>query len=290
MKEITILSGKGGTGKTTVTAAFASLTSNAVFCDTDVDASDLHLILNPENTEEHNFSSGENAVIVQSRCTACGKCLNYCRFGAVEIRSSGEYFINPIHCEGCRLCYHVCPSEAIDMVQTYNNRWYISETRFGKFVHARMGAGEENSGKLVTRLRREASKIAECTKADYIINDGPPGIGCPVIASLTGTGAVLLVTEPTLSGFHDAIRLAELVQSMQIRLFLLINKYDLNPEIASQIESFFKNSSAQFTGSIYFEKRIIDAMSEGKNIIEYSPGCKASRSIRDAWETITRHI
>ena len=187
MQEITILSGKGGAGKTSVAAAIASLAKNAVFCDNDVDAADLHLIFHPKIIEEHDFSSGIKAVIDPEKCSVCGLCMEHCRFSAIHPNNNGIPEVNPFQCEGCRLCERICPEEAIKSVQYNKNKWFISETRFGPFVHARMGAGEENSGRLVTEIRKKAREIATETVADFIINDGPPGIGCPVIASVTGT-------------------------------------------------------------------------------------------------------
>jgi MinD superfamily P-loop ATPase len=290
MKEISILSGKGGTGKTSIAAAVASLAGNAVFCDNDVDASDLHLILKPETKEEYVFESGDKAVINAEKCTGCGICISYCRFDAITANTSGLAAVNPYLCEGCRLCERICPEKAIHTEHHANNRWYISGTRFGKMIHARMGAGEENSGKLVTRLRKTAREIATNNGADYIIGDGPPGIGCPVIASLTGADAVLLITEPSLSALHDATRLADLVHSFSIPLFVVINKFDINREIALRIERFFKEKDIPVIGKIPFDSRFIKAMIKEQTIIEYAPGSRTGKIISRAWEKIIHDI
>lgn len=286
MKEITILSGKGGTGKTSIAAAFASLSSRAVFCDNDVDAANLHLILNPEITEKFSFASGDKAVIDAAKCTGCGLCINFCRFGAIKTDSDGFPHINPFNCEGCHLCRRICPEEAIEITHYNNNRWYISDTRFGKLIHARMGAGEENSGKLVTRLRETAKIIAEEIGAEIIISDGPPGIGCPVIASLTGTGAVLLVVEPSLSGLQDAIRLFDLAQSFQLPIYVIINKYDINPEITARTVQIFKEKDVPVLGKIPFDTRLVKSMISAMNIIEYAPHSKTSNEIRAIWNKL----
>ena len=204
MQEITILSGKGGTGKTSITAGLASIANNAVFCDNDVDAADLHLILEPDIIEKHQFESGKVAHIDKEICINCGICEQECRFDAIKSENGEKPEVNPFSCEGCRLCERLCPVDAITTTTNNNNWWFVSDTRFGQMVHAKMGAGEENSGKLVTTIRNHAKKIAKSTSAEFVINDGPPGIGCPVISSVTGTNKVLLVIEPSISGFHDA--------------------------------------------------------------------------------------
>ncbi|SHF01264.1 MinD superfamily P-loop ATPase, contains an inserted ferredoxin domain [Mariniphaga anaerophila] len=272
MKEITILSGKGGAGKTSVTAAIASLVNNAVFCDNDVDAADLHLVFNPKIKEEHDFSSGKKAVIDAKKCSACGLCIEKCRFDAIHVNDEGIPEINHFQCEGCRLCERICPEQAITSVQYNNNKWFVSDTRFGLLVHARMKAGEENSGRLVTEIRGKARQIAEESAADFVINDGPPGIGCPVIASVTGTDKVLLVTEPSLSGLHDAGRLLKLVESFRIPVFAVINKYDINPEITAQTARFFEEKAIPLIGKIPFDTRLVDAMVAGKSVVEFAPG------------------
>ncbi len=284
MKEITILSGKGGTGKTSVVAALASVAQNAVFCDNDVDAADLHIIFNPEIKESYTFCSGNKAVINTEECTSCGLCADYCRFDAIHLNKVGQYEVNHFQCEGCRLCERVCPAEAIITIENNNNYWYVSETRFGTLVHAKMGPGEENSGKLVTEVRRKAKEIATETKASFIINDGPPGIGCSAIASVTGTNLVLLVIEPTLSGLHDTKRLVELVQSFKIPLAAVINKYDLNEEITREVENYLTENHIPLVGKLPFAPEMVESMVVGKTIVEFAPEEKISKEFYSIWE------
>lgn len=289
MTEITILSGKGGAGKTSVAAAIASLAKSSVFCDNDVDAADLHLIFHPEIKEEYDFSSGSKAVIDPEICTACGLCMEHCRFNAIHPNEDGIPEVNPFQCQGCRLCERICPEQAITSVQYNNNKWFVSETRFGPLVHARMGAGEENSGRLVTEIRKKAMEIAIETAADFVINDGPPGIGCPVIASVTGTGKVLLVIEPSLSGLHDAKRLMELVHSFSIPVFAVINKFDINPEVTAQTEQFLLENSIPLIGKIPFDTRLVDSMVAGKSIVEFIPNSELTQVIADIWKHIQKN-
>lgn len=284
MTEITILSGKGGAGKTSVAAALASLAQNAVFCDNDVDAADLHLIFNPEVKEEHSFSSGSKAIIDAEKCSVCGLCEEHCRFNAIHPNNEGIPEVNPFQCEGCRLCERICPEQAITSVQFHKNKWFVSETRFGPLVHARMGAGEENSGRLVTEIRKKAKEIAAGNSAQFIINDGPPGIGCPVIASVTGTGKVLLVIEPSLSGLHDAKRLLKLVESFYIPVLAVINKYDINPEITTQTEQFLQEKAVPLIGKIPFDTCLVDSMVAGKSLIEFAPNSETGREFKSIWE------
>ena len=290
MKEITILSGKGGTGKTSITAALASIVKNAVFCDNDVDAADLHLIFKPEIRESYSFDSGSKALINASLCTNCGLCADYCRFDAIKINALGNRKVNQYKCEGCRLCQRVCPTEAITMIESDNNDWFISETRFGPLVHARMGPGEENSGKLVTKIRQKAREIAADIKADFVINDGPPGIGCSAIASVTGTDAVLLVTEPTLSGLHDASRLIELVNSFNIPVFGLINKFDINAQITEIIKCHFAEKHIPIIAELPFDIKMVNAMLEEKNIVEYAPVELVATKLFSAWSKMNSFL
>ena len=284
MKEITILSGKGGAGKTSVAAALASVTKNAVFCDNDVDAADLHLIFKPKIMESHSFSSGSIAIIHPEKCNNCGKCQEMCRFDAIHLNTFEQLEVNHFQCEGCRLCERICPENAITTVEQTNNSWYVSDTRFGKLVHAKMGPGEENSGKLVTEVRRKAKEIATETKASFIINDGPPGIGCSAIASVTGTNLVLLVIEPTLSGLHDAKRLVELVQSFDIPLAAVINKYDLNEEITRKVENYLTENYIPLVGKLPFAPEMVESMVVGKTIVEFAPEKRISKEFYLIWE------
>ncbi|HDR67753.1 MAG TPA: 4Fe-4S dicluster domain-containing protein [Bacteroidaceae bacterium] len=286
MKEITILSGKGGTGKTSVTAAFASIAQNTIFCDGDVDAPDLHLILHPVIRETHSFPGGWKASIDPVMCTGCGLCMDYCRFDAIHQDSSGRYYINPVQCEGCRLCERICPAEAIASERGMNNFWFVSDTRFGKLVHARMQAGEENSGKLVTTVRTHARELANNAGSRFIITDGPPGIGCPAIASVTGTGAVVMIMEPTRSGLHDARRLAELVKGFNIPIFAIINKYDMNEEVAAEITSWLLTEHIPLLGKLPFNESVVKAMIENKSITEFDPGSELSQNLKKSWDTL----
>ncbi|MBE0655575.1 MAG: P-loop NTPase [Bacteroidales bacterium] len=286
MKELTILSGKGGTGKTSITAALASVAKNVVLCDNDVDAADLHLILKPSIVEEHVFHGGWKAVIDADSCSGCGICQDHCRFGAIHSFKNGTFGIDPLACEGCRLCERVCPNEAIHSERSSNNFWYLSNSRFGYFVHAKMGPGEENSGKLVTRVRKKAQEIAGQTGADWIINDGPPGIGCEAIASLSGTSHVLMVIEPTRSGLHDAERLAELIESFEIPASAVINKFDIHTEVSLQIEKFLNSHGIALLARIPFDREVVEAMVNGQSIVEYRPESEISEIIKDVWHSM----
>jgi len=286
MHEITILSGKGGTGKTTIAAALASVAHEAVFCDTDVDAADLHLILQPEILEEHRFKSNWVASIDDDQCTLCGECIVYCRFDAIHYKPSGELEINPFECEGCRLCERICPVQAIHSVKNDNNFWFVSNTRYGKMVHAKMAAGEENSGKLVTEVRKKAAEIVQDTNAGYIITDGPPGIGCPVISALTGTHKVLMIIEPTKSGLHDAKRLVELSGNFDAEVFAVINKFDINEQATLEIEKYLQEVSIKLLAKIPFDTEIVEAMLHRKTIVEYNPSSIISEMIRKIWNDI----
>ncbi len=290
MREITILSGKGGTGKTSIAAALASIAKNAVFCDNDVDAADLHLILNPKIKEEHIFHGAYVATIDQTNCTQCGICADNCRFDAIHFSQETGYTINPFQCEGCRLCERVCPEDTISSEKSTANSWYVSDTRYGQMVHAHMGPGEENSGKLVTEVRRKARAIAEDTGADFVINDGPPGIGCAAISSVTGTGQVLIVAEPTKSGLHDAKRLVELVESFKIPTFALINKYDINPEVSEEVAQYFKEKKIPVLAKINFDTSFVKAMIEGKTIVEYDEGSDISKALKKMWGQLTKDV
>lgn len=282
MKELIILSGKGGTGKTSITSAFASLAKDMLLCDADVDAADLHLILNPDFKRSYDFTGGHEAVINPEKCTQCGRCIELCRFEAVK----DSFEIDPIACEGCGVCVDLCPEEAIDFPRTLCGQWYISDTRMGPMVHARLGIAQENSGKLVSLIRAEAKKLAARENLDLILTDGPPGIGCPVIASMGQANAVLIVAEPTVSGFHDMERVAELARHFNIPTMVCINKYDLNLEQTQKIEAHARENNIAVVGRISFDPAFTEAMIQAKTIFEYNPDSQAATETRQVWDTI----
>jgi MinD superfamily P-loop ATPase len=278
VKEITIISGKGGTGKTTIAAALASSVENLVLCDGDVDAPDFHLLLEPKVVESHVFEGNWVASVHASQCTHCGLCMEYCRFDAIQMNGMQTPVIDRYKCEGCRLCERICPSNAITSERSTNNHWFVSATRHGILVHARMGPGEENSGKLVTRVRQKARELAAAEKAAFILTDGPPGTGCPAIAAITGTDLALLVMEPTRTSLHDAQRVIELTGQFKIPVVALINKYDLFPGIAGEITKMLKKHSIPLFGRIPFDKAVVEAMVHAQSVTEFAPRSKAARS------------
>jgi MinD superfamily P-loop ATPase len=285
MREVVVISGKGGTGKTSITASFAALARKAVIADCDVDAADLHLVLRPqiENRRE-TFTSGRIAVIRTDDCIGCGLCRNLCRFDA--IRQNKEYYVvDPFACEGCGVCVEFCPAKAIDFPEQVCGEWFVYTTPFGELVHARMRPGAENSGKLVSLVRQEARKIAERQQSDYLLVDGPPGIGCPVIASITGADLVLAVAEPTLSGEHDLQRIFQLAGHFGIPARVCINKWDINPEISERIEAEAKASGIPSIGRIPYDRAFTEAQINGRTLVEESDG-PASQAVRAAWEKL----
>lgn len=281
MKELTIISGKGGTGKTSITASFASLAEKKVIVDADVDAADLHLVLSPSVREEADFRGGHIAEIDNERCTACGECMERCQFHAI----SSDFVIDRIACEGCGVCVHFCPEDAIRFPQRTCGKWYVSDTRYGVMVHAKLGIAEENSGMLVSMLRKEAKGIAEKQGIETIIIDGPPGIGCPVIASVTGANAVLIITEPTLSGMHDMERVGKLADFMKIPAMVCVNKYDINPEISEKIRSYAERNNITYVGSVPYDRDVTSAMVAQKPLTEFSEG-DAAKAVRKVWERV----
>jgi len=281
MKQIVVISGKGGTGKTVITGALASLAKNKVVADCDVDAADLHLLLHPEIKDRQDFRGGLSASIDKKLCTKCGRCIEACRFDAI----SDDFIIDGIACEGCAFCSHVCPASAIKMEQNISGEWFISETRFGPMVHAKLGIAEENSGKLVSLVRKQAKELAEKEHYNWVIIDGAPGIGCPVIASLSGVDCALVVTEPTLSGLHDASRVIEVARHFQVPSQLIINKYDLNFEMSEKIEEYCAKNAVSLIGKIKFDKTVVEAMVEGKTIMEYKD-TQVKNQIRWIWEKL----
>lgn len=292
MKELVIISGKGGTGKTSVTAAFADLATGAVLADCDVDAADLHLILRPAIESTHEFRSGREAVIVQEKCLRCGECKGLCRFDAVVFgfdRENGRRFfeIDALGCEGCGVCVHFCPGQAIAFPERLCGEWFISSTRNGPMVHARMKPGAENSGKLVTEVRQAARRLAEEQRREWLLVDGPPGIGCPVIASITGADGVLVVTEPTVAGEHDLKRVLGLARHFDLRAMVCVNKWDLNPEKAQRIEELAAEAGAVPVGRLPYDKTFTAAQIEGKSVVDY-PDSGAAQAVKQLWEKICR--
>lgn len=282
MKEILIVSGKGGTGKTSITASIASMANNSVFADCDVDAADLHLILDPKVNEEHAFISGHLPYIRQNDCISCGICQQNCRFDAIKL-IDGKYIVDETACEGCGVCVAFCPSNAIDFNDSLCGHWYVSETRFGNMVHAKLKIAAENSGKLVSVVRNKAKEIANKNNNDYVIIDGPPGIGCPVIASMTGVDSVIVITEPTLSGLHDMKRVIDLAKHFKIDTYVCINKYDVNPNIGQQIKGMLSENNIPLIGIIPYDKDITAAQINKQSVVEYSNG-PASQAIKDMWQ------
>jgi len=291
LKEIVVISGKGGTGKTSIVASFAALAKNAVLADCDVDAADLHLILQPNIKQTHDFSGGKRAAIITDKCIGCGRCMDLCNFEAVHFDGPANhivcktYIIDNISCEGCSVCVQFCPVDAIEFKDAINGQWFISDTRFGPMVHAKLGTAQENSGKLVSLIRKEAKRIATEQDKNFIIVDGSPGIGCPVIASITGADLVLVVTEPTLSGQHDLDRVIELTGHFGIPTAICINKYDINPQIAEVIEKRAGEKNLRVTGKIAYDVAVTKAQIAAKTIVEYSSdGLKDQ--IVSLWESV----
>lgn len=291
-KEITIISGKGGTGKTTVVASLAHLAHNKIMADNDVDAADLHLLLTPVVREQHDFVGGAKAEIIASKCIGCGKCAQICHFNALRFDGPANdivgltYRVDPLACEGCGLCPMVCPVEAIRKTPNVTGQWYISSTDFGPMVHARLGIAEENSGRLVAQVRRRVAQLAFELKQSLILGDGPPGTGCPVIASVSGADLVLIVTEPTVSGVHDMERVLQLTRHFQVPAVVAINKADLNAEQAGRIEKIAREHNARVLGRIPFDRAVNDALMAGKTVIAHgaSPAADALRAVWHALE------
>lgn len=278
MKEVAIMSGKGGTGKTTIAAAFASLAENAVLADCDVDAADLHLILEPSIRERIPFHGMELAVKDEGLCNDCGECGKHCRFGAIDAFNA----ILPERCEGCAVCELVCPKGAISMVERVSGTAYLSETRFGPMAHGELGAAEEASGKLVTLVRSLARKIAAERSSQLILIDGPPGIGCPAIATLTGVDLVLAITEPTVSGVHDLGRVLDIAEHFKTKVAVCVNKYDINPGMTMRIHEYAAKRGIEVLGKIPYDIAATSAMVEGKTVIEHSDG-PLSAELRRLW-------
>ena len=333
MKELVVISGKGGTGKTSIVASFASLARSVVLADCDVDAADLHLILQPDVRHRESFSGGKRARIDPDRCVGCGKCGELCRFDAVLLESPQDFCtlgsdvnsacrdcsyckrsctvkanseiqamirasqgevklrltIDPVACEGCGVCAWFCPAGAIEFGPAVNGEWYVSDTRCGPMVHAKLGAGEENSGKLVSLVRSEAKKIAEDKGLGLVLIDGSPGIGCPVIASMAGADSVLIVTEPTLSGLHDLQRAVSLTRHFNIQPLVCINKWDLNETMASAIEQWAQAEDVIVAGRVRYDPAVTRAQIEQRSIVEHGADGVAA-DVRQLWEAVSHHV
>ncbi|MBA7650397.1 Ion-translocating oxidoreductase complex subunit B [subsurface metagenome] len=292
MKEIVVISGKGGTGKTSIVASFAVLSQNAVIADCDVDAADLYLVLNPEVQITEPFSGGKIAEIIPERCTNCGECEQVCRFDAISEKVDGgttNYTIDPVSCEGCGVCVAVCPAKAISFEPHENGELFVSSTKYGPMVHAKLGIAEDNSGKLVSLVRARAKVIAEDNGRDLIIVDGPPGVGCPVISSITGAHAVLIVTEPTVSGVHDLERVMKLTTHFNIPTYVCINKHDINPEVTQNIEDRAKSLNITVLGKIHYDPVITKAQIHAVPIVEYCQN-KVSQEITTLWTSLYKCI
>ena len=282
MREITLISGKGGTGKTSIAGSFAALSTSAVFTDCDVDAANLSLILRPVIQETHDFKASKEASIREEHCTRCGLCRELCRFEAI----SEDFQVDSLSCEGCGVCYYACPEEAIDFEEVVSGKWFISQTPYGPLVHARLGIAEENSGRLVTLVRNKAKEMAREENRNYVITDGPPGIGCPVIASLAGASVALVVTEPTLSGVHDLERVLAVCRHFDVSASVCINRSDLDAENTQRIEDYCKREGVPVVGKVPFDKVVTEAMVKGLSVVEYSDGA-VSREIKKMWEKVS---
>ena len=302
MKQILVISGKGGTGKTILTASFANLAENKVMADSDVDAANLHLILHPKIKEKHEFKGLPKAFINQEKCTGCGECAKVCRYGAVvnidarykmqdtrykNKKNNLQFLIDASSCEGCAICMHVCPVDAISMKDTISGEWYISKTKYGPMVHAKLGIAEENSGKLVSVVRQHAKSLAQEKNLDYVIIDGPPGIGCPVIASLSGIDIALIVTEPTLSGIHDMERVISVAKHFGVQVACVINKFDINLDNTKNIESWCQINNVPIIGKIPYDQSVTESIVHGVPLVEYAEN-RVAYEIKNIWNTLSK--
>jgi MinD superfamily P-loop ATPase len=290
MNELVVISGKGGTGKTSILASFAALAGNVVLADADVDAADLHLLLAPTLRRREEFRCGHEAVIRQGDCSGCGACLARCRFGAVRMGEggvgAGRFTIDPTACEGCGVCVKACPVEAIDFPEKISGEWYVSDTRFGPLVHARLNPGGENSGKLVSQVRAAARELAAERGGDTVLVDGPPGVGCPVIAAISGAAQVLVVTEPTLSGLHDLQRVLELTRHFSLPTAVCVNRWDINPDLTARIEAAARAAGAVVAGRIRYDRAVTQAQVAGRSVVEIGVSAVGD-DIRGVWANLS---
>jgi len=283
MKQVTVLSGKGGTGKTTITASFAALAKNAIMADCDVDAPNLHMLLHPKIIETHEFMGSKLATVDEAECIKCGICRDNCRFAAI----TEDIAVDPLSCEGCGVCAVVCTTGAAKLVERVSGHCYISETRYGLMAHARLLPGQANSGKLVTAVRQNARTLAEKVKNGTVIIDGPPGIGCPVIASVTGVDLGLVVTEPTMSGIHDLGRALQLLMHFNVPPLVCVNMHDVNMENTGRILDYCKEKGVEVAGRTPFDRRVTEAMVKGETIEEYAPRSAVAKAIADTWRRVS---
>jgi MinD superfamily P-loop ATPase len=285
MNEIAIISGKGGTGKSSISAAFASIAQKTVLADCDVDAANLYILFNPDHEEEQIFSGAKKAVIDYAVCNNCGLCAEYCRFDAIYY-GAGAYKISEVSCDGCQLCTRVCPVKAVHMVESTGSRMFSGAFRHGQMVYGRLAPGEENSGKLVNLVRSKAKEISRKHNIETIIIDGPPGIGCPVISSITGVNTVVIVTEPTVSGLHDLQRAVDIALKFNMHPRVVINKYDLNVAMTARIETHCKSAGIEIAGKLPFDASVVDAMVNCKTIYEWAPDSQLSHEMIKIWNKI----
>jgi len=289
VKELLVLSGKGGTGKTSIVGSFAVFNKNAMLVDCDVDASDLHLLLTPEVKERNDFISGVTAEIRPDDCSGCGTCVELCHYEAISMTHEEIASVDHLSCEGCAVCAHFCPEDAIDLKPNHCGYWYFSHTEYGPMVHAELKPGEENSGKLVSLVKQKARQRAEELGKDIILVDGPPGIGCPVIASVSGADLILVVTEPTQSGLHDLERVLGLAGHFKIRSCVCINKWELNREMTEKIEETCRNRGIAVVGRVPFDETVIESLVQGVPVVEFKD-CNASKSIANIWDAIQKML
>lgn len=282
MKQLTVLSGKGGTGKTTITASLAALVNNLVIADCDVDAPDLHMLLHPETLETQEFKGSKLAEIDRGECIQCGLCQKACRFEAIT-----GFQVDPIRCEGCGTCVLVCPENAIQLKERVCGQAFISQTEYGMMSHALLYPGEANSGKLVTLVRHNARQIGEKEESDLILIDGPPGLGCPVIASVSGIDVGLIVTEPTVTGIHDMKRVLKLLDHFNVLSLVCVNKHDINTANTRKIELFCAKREIRVVGKISFDPIVTEAMVSGKPVVQYASENAVAREVSDMWENIS---
>ncbi len=286
MRELVIASGKGGTGKTSIVASLARLSGDNVLVDCDVDAANLHLVVGHTVVERHDFSTSKRASIDTQKCTGCDICREWCTFNAIHIREKDEaYIVDPYECEGCGLCYHACPADAVDFMPVISGEWFRSESEYGPFLHGKLGIAEANSGRLVSLLRTHARNVAGDMGKDLVIADGPPGIGCPVIASLTGADYLLVVTEPSLSATHDLERLLQLASHFEIAVGVLINKFDINVDMSQRLERSLDSKGIATLGTIPYDQRFTEAQLQRKSYIEVADS-GARKRIESIWDKL----